>query len=101
MCVRPETSASGRTWHRSYSSSQSKKTNAPECTKGCVKQGAKYVFVNKGKVYTIENQNFVGLEERAGHTVKLTGEINAAAKTVKVSNIAMSSGGKEKKKQKY
>jgi len=52
-------------------------------------------------VYTIENQNFVGLEERAGHTVKLTGEINAAAKTVKVSNIAMSSGGKEKKKQKY
>lgn len=78
---------------------EGKKTDAHACTLACVKQGAKYVFVNKGKVYTIENQDFAGLEEHAGHTVKLSGEMNADAKSIKVSHIAMSSGAKGKKKE--
>ena len=76
---------------------EGKKTDAHECTLACAKQGAKYVFVDKGKVYTIENQDVAGLEEHAGHTVKLTGEMSADGKSIRVSSIAMSSGKKEKK----
>ncbi|PYV89859.1 MAG: hypothetical protein DMG05_12565 [Acidobacteria bacterium] len=75
---------------------EGKKVDDHECTVACVKQGAQYVFVNKGKVYTIENQDVAGLEEHAGHTVKLTGEMSADAKSIKVSSIAMPSGKKKK-----
>ncbi len=68
---------------------EGKKTTARECTLACVKQGAKYVFVSKGKVYNIENQNLAGLEEHAGHNVKLTGEMSADNKSIKVSKIEM------------
>jgi hypothetical protein len=40
-----------------------KKTDAHDCTVACVKGGAKYVFVSKGKVFDVENQDLVGLEE--------------------------------------
>ena len=66
-----------------------------ECTEACVKGGAKYVFVSKGKVYNIDNQDYAGLADHAGHTVKLTGAMTGD--TVKVSNIVMP-GGKKKKK---
>lgn len=63
------------------------KMSARKCTEACVKGGAKYVFVSKGKVYNIDNQDYAGLAEHAGHTVKLTGEMTGD--TIKVSNVAM------------
>ena len=61
-----------------------------ECTEACVKGGAKYVFVSKGKVYNVDNQDYAGLAEHAGHTVKLTGEMTGDS--IKVSNIVMPGG---------
>jgi len=59
-----------------------------DCTLACVKDhNAKYVFVSGGKVYNVGNQDFAALEEHAGHTVKLTGEMSGD--TVTVSKIAM------------
>ena len=58
-----------------------------DCTLACVKDGGKYVFVSSGKVYNIENQDLVLLEEHAGHTVRLTGEMKGD--TITVSNIVM------------
>jgi hypothetical protein len=72
-----------------------KKTNAHDCTVACVKAGAKYVFVSKGKVFNIENQDLAGLEEHAGHTVKLTGDLQADKTTIKASKIEMASGPKK------
>ena len=75
-----------------------KKTDAHECTVACVKGGAKYVFVSQGKVFDIENQNLAGLEEHAGHTVKLTGDLQADKKTIKASKLVMASVSKKKNK---
>ena len=58
-----------------------------ECTEACIKKGGKYVFVSKGKVYKIDNQDYAGLAEHAGHTVKLTGDMTGD--TIKVANIEM------------
>jgi hypothetical protein len=57
-----------------------------DCTLACIKAGAKYVFVSAGKVYNIENQNHADmialLQEHAGETVKLTGEMKGDNITV-------------------
>ena len=58
-----------------------------DCTLGCIKNGGKFVFVYKGKVYNIENQDFADLTEHAGHTVRLTGDLQGD--TIKVSSIVM------------
>lgn len=58
-----------------------------ECTLACVKAGAKYVLVSGSKVYEIENQDFLGLQDYAGYAVKLTGEMNTDGKSIKVSHI--------------
>jgi hypothetical protein len=59
-----------------------------DCTLACVKEhSAKYVFVSGGKVYNVGNQDFAALQEHAGHTVKLTGEMSGD--TVTVSKIDM------------
>lgn len=58
-----------------------------DCTLACVKGGGKYVFVSSGKVYSIENQDLALLQEHAGHTVRLTGEMKGDSITV--SKIAM------------
>ena len=63
---------------------------ARACTEACVKGGAKYVLVSQGKVFEISNQDFAGLQQHAGHSVKLTGELNPNGKTIKVTEIAMS-----------
>src|SRR5579862_5819395 len=60
---------------------------ARDCTLACVKGGAKYVFVTKGKVYNISNQGLADLQVHAGHTVRLTGEMSGD--TITVSKIAM------------
>jgi len=74
-----------------------KKTDAHDCTVACVKGGSKYVFVSKGKVFGIENQDLAGLEEHAGHTVKLTGDLQADMKTIKASKLVMASAAKKGK----
>jgi hypothetical protein len=58
-----------------------------DCTMACVKEGGKYVFVLKGKVYKIDNQDFAALQEHAGHIVRMTGKMTGD--TIKVSNIGM------------
>lgn len=69
-----------------------KRMTARECTEACVKNGAKYVFASKGKVYQIENQDDADLTLHAGHTVKLTGEMKGDSITV--SKIKMRKGSK-------
>lgn len=66
---------------------EGKKVDSHECTLACSKGGAKYVFVNNGKVYTIANQDFAGLVTHAGHTVKLTGELDVDKKAIRVSKL--------------
>ena len=60
---------------------------ARECTVKCVKEGAKYVFVNDAdkKVYAIENQEKVG--DHAGHHVTVKGAVEGD--TLKLSSIEM------------
>ena len=57
------------------------------CVKTCIDKGAKYVFVNDGKVLSISNQDFVDLPKHAGHKVKLTGEMTGDS--VQVTKIEM------------
>jgi hypothetical protein len=57
------------------------------CTLGCVKGGAKYVFVSDGKVYQIANQNLAVLQKDAGESVSLTGDVNGD--TITVSKVKM------------
>jgi hypothetical protein len=58
-----------------------------DCTVGCVKAGAKYVFVSKGKVYQIANQKDADLPVHAGETVVLTGSMTGD--TITVTKIAV------------
>ena len=58
-----------------------------DCTLGCVKGGAKYVFVSDGKVYQIANQDLAALQKEAGESVSLTGNVNGD--TITVSKVAM------------
>jgi hypothetical protein len=53
---------------------------------GVKEHNAKYVFVS-GNVYNVGNQDFAALQEHAGHTVRLTGEMSGD--TITVSKIAM------------
>ena len=47
--------------------------NDHDCTVACVKAGAKYVFVSKGKVYKIANQDKI--VAHAGEKVTVTGSV--------------------------
>lgn len=80
--------------HKKGAEHGAKAMSARDCTLACVKGGGKYVFVRGSKVYSIENQDFAGLNEHAGHTVTLKGEMKGDAITV--SNITMP-GSKKKK----
>lgn len=66
-----------------------KKVGARDCTLECVKGGSKYVFVSKGMVYEIQNQDMTDLQTHAGHNVQLKGELAAGGKTIQVSKITM------------
>ena len=81
--------------HKASAEHGTAKMTDRECTEACVKNGAKYVFVSKGKVYQIANQDYAGLAEHAGHTVKLTGE--ATGDSVTVSDISMGKASTKKK----
>lgn len=64
--------------HKSSAEHQGAMSDAA-CTAACIKAGAKYVFVNDGKVLSISNQDFVDLPMHAGHKVKLTGELTGSS----------------------
>ena len=80
--------------HKSAAEHGGKAMSDHDCAVACVKGGGKYVFVTKGKVYPISNQGYSGLEEHAGHTVKLTGELSGDSITV--SKIVMPAKAKKK-----
>ena len=63
------------------------KVSDRDCTLACVKGGGKYVFVSEGKVYNISNQDFAGLQQHAGHTVRLSGD--QQGDSITVSKIVM------------
>jgi len=79
--------------HKSAIEHAGKKMSDHDCVVACVKGGGKYVFVAGSKIYNISNQDFAGLEEHAGHVVKLSGEMSGD--TITVSKIEMH-GGKGK-----
>ena len=54
---------------------EGKKMTDADCTKVCVKKGAKYVFVSDGKVYQLANQTSKTIASHAGQDVQLTGEM--------------------------
>ena len=74
--------------HKSAAEHGGKQMSARDCTLACVKNGGKYVFVRSGTVYNIDNQDYSGLQEHAGHSVRLTGEMKGD--TITVSKIEMS-----------
>ena len=80
--------------HKKMEEHGTAKISDRDCTLACVKNGGKYVFVSKGKVYQIANQDYAGLQEHAGHNVKVTGDL--AGNNLTVSNIEMTGGGKKK-----
>ncbi len=57
-----------------------------DCTRVCVKKGAKYVFVSKGTIYQISNQDSKTIATHAGEEVNLTGELTG--NTIKATKIA-------------
>src|SRR5438477_3163588 len=59
-----------------------------DCTSGCVKGGAKYVFVSNGKVYGIQNQDFTALAANGGLKVQVTGEVDSDGKNITLTKIA-------------
>ena len=61
-----------------------------KCIQNCIKAGEKYVFVTKGQIHEIQNQDFADLEKHAGHPVKLTGTLGPDGKSVTVSKVEMS-----------
>lgn len=63
-----------------------KKANDKQCTEMCVLHGAKYVFVENGKVLMIKNQDFAGLKQYAGDRVMLSGD--RSGDTITVTKVA-------------
>lgn len=82
--------------HKKMAEHGTSKMSDRDCTLACVKNGGKYVFVSGGKVYSVDNQDFSGLQEHAGHTVRLTGEMKGDSITV--SKIEMPGKKKGSKK---
>jgi len=65
-----------------------KMTGSPvECTKACVKNNAKYVFVYRGKVWEISNQDLADLPTLAGEHVRLKGTRSADGKSITVAAL--------------
>ncbi len=65
-----------------------------KCIQNCIKAGEKFIFVSKGKIYEIQNQDFAELEKHAGHPVKLMGTLGPDGKSVTVSKVEMSTARK-------
>jgi len=63
-----------------------KKGTDKKCTEMCLLKGAKYVFVNDGKVLMIKNQNLADLKKYAGDRVTISGDLSGD--TITVAKIA-------------
>ena len=63
-----------------------KKGTDKKCTEMCVLKGAKYVFVNDGKVLMIKNQDLADLKKYAGDRVTISGDLSGD--TITVAKIA-------------
>ncbi|HVB29834.1 MAG TPA: hypothetical protein VNG91_08495 [Terriglobia bacterium] len=61
--------------------------NPRQCTLECIKHGAKYVFVTRGRALMVENQNDPKLEQYAGEHVKVTGTKTSDHKGITVAKI--------------
>lgn len=61
--------------------------NPRACTLACIKHGAKYVFVTRGKVLMIENQKMPELEKYAGEHVRIMGTRSESGKDIIIANI--------------
>ena len=59
-----------------------KKMSGKQCPVACVEHGSQYVFVSGDKVLKVSNQDFAGLKQFAGDTVKLTGDVKGDTITV-------------------
>src|ERR1039457_3531077 len=73
--------------HKAAAEHGGQQMSARDCTLACVKNGAKYVFVHSGKAYNIDNQDYAGLQLRAGHSVRLTAAMKGD--TITVATIEM------------
>jgi hypothetical protein len=71
---------------------------ARECTLGCIKHGAKYVFVAGGKVLMIENQKLPALEKFAGEHVRIMGTRTPDGKGLTIAAIRAARRQVRKKK---
>lgn len=74
--------------------------NARACTLGCVKRGAKYVFVTRGKVLMIANQKLPELEKFAGEHVRIMGTRTADGEGITIASIRAARRRATKKKSK-
>ncbi len=84
--------AAEQTWTGRISSSMCdavKNAMEHDCIMNCIKAGAKYVFVAKGKSYDVQNQDFSDLEKHAGHTVKVTGNLSSDGSSITVTQVEM------------
>lgn len=72
--------------------------NARACTLSCVKNGAKYVFVTRGKVFMIENQKLPELEKFAGEHVRIMGTRSEDGRGITVASIRAAKRRAAKKK---
>lgn len=84
-------SFAAQTWVGEITASMCGKSHMDaKCIQNCIKAGDKYVFVSKGKIHEIQNQDFAELEKHAGHPVKLTGTLGSDGKSVTVSKVETS-----------
>jgi hypothetical protein len=73
--------------HKKMNANSKEKLTDRECTLQCIQDGAKFVFVNNGHVIQIENQDFAGLPEHAGHTAEVSGVLTGASMKITAINI--------------
>jgi hypothetical protein len=92
VCITCGVSFAAQTWAGEITTSMCGRSHMDsKCIQNCIKAGEKYVFVCKGRILEIKNQDFAELEKHAGHPAKLTGTLSPDGKTVTVSKIEMSS----------
>lgn len=81
----------------SYCGAHHKMPSKPrECTLACIKHGAKYVFVTRGKVLMIENQKMPELEKYAGEHVRIMGTRSEGGKDINIASIRAARRRKKK-----
>ena len=86
VSVAPAANADEQSWVGTISDSQCTadhggEIDVRECTLKCTGQGDKFVLMVDGgtKPMQVANQDFAGLKEHAGNTVRVTGELKDGA----------------------